>query len=99
MPPGRGTAATRMAGAAAPFSLGEGPDACLLLHGLTGAPSEVRPVGEALAKVGIRAVGPRLPGHGTHPRDLQSLTRADLLDAARAALRDLSSARRLFVCG
>ena len=84
---------------AAPFALGNGTDACLLLHGLTGAPSEVRPVGEALAKAGVRAVGPLLPGHGTRPEDLQKLSRADLLGAARAALGELSGARRLFVCG
>ena len=66
-----------MAGAAAPFNLGDGADACLLLHGLTGAPSEVRPVGEALARAGFRAVGPLLPGHGTTPQDLEVVTRAD----------------------
>ena len=84
---------------AAPFSLGEGPDACLLLHGLTGAPSELRPVGEALAQAGIRAVGPLLPGHGTRARDLENISRVDLLDAARSALANLKDARRVFVCG
>ncbi len=88
-----------MTDAAAPYSLGDGPDACLLLHGLTGAPSELRPVGEALAKAGIRAVGPLLPGHGTRPDDLFRLTRHDMLAFARKALRELSGARRLYVCG
>src|SRR5438128_7295883 len=84
---------------AAPFALGDGPDACLLLHGLTGAPSEVRPVGEALARAGFRAIGPLLPGHGTSPHDLEAVTRADLLDAATDALRSLRGARRVFLCG
>jgi carboxylesterase len=88
-----------MKDAAAPYSLGDGPDACLLLHGLTGAPSELRPVGEALAKAGIRAVGPLLPGHGTRPDDLFKLTRHDQLALARTALRELSGARRLYLCG
>src|SRR5207244_4088195 len=44
-----------MSGAAAPFSLGEGEDACLLLHGLTGSPAEVRPVGEALPRAALLA--------------------------------------------
>lgn len=50
----------------APFELGEGP-ACLLVHGFTGSPWEMRPLGEALAARGFRAVGIRLPGHGTTP--------------------------------
>lgn len=81
------------------FSLGAGPDVCLLLHGLTGGPSEVRPVGEALAKAGIRAVGPLLPGHGTSPEDLITVTRGDLREAALRALAALRGARRVFVCG
>jgi len=88
-----------MTGAAAPFSLGDGADACLLLHGLTGAPSEVRPVGEALARAGFRALGPLLPGHGTTPNDLETVTRADMLDAAREALLSLRGARRVYLCG
>ena len=81
------------------FSLGAGPDVCLLLHGLTGGPSEVRPVGEALAQAGFRAVGPLLPGHGTRPSDLLGLTRDDLREAALRALSALRGARRVFVCG
>src|SRR5712691_5578487 len=88
-----------MSGPAAPFSLGEGDDACLLLHGLTGAPAEVRPVGEALARAGFRAVGPLLPGHGTSPQDLETVTRSDMLDAAREALLSLHGARRVYLCG
>jgi carboxylesterase len=88
-----------MGGAAEPFALGDGDDACLLLHGLTGAPSEMRPVGEALARAGFRAVGPLLPGHGTSPQDLEAVTRADLLDAANEALLSLRGARRIFLGG
>ena len=61
-----------------PFALGSGPDACLLLHGLTGSPAELRPVGEALAQAGFRAVGPLLPGHGTSPEDLGKAMRVQL---------------------
>src|SRR5438552_16548749 len=81
-----------------PFALGDGPDACLLLHGLTGSPAEVRPVGEALAKAGFRAVGPLLPGHGTTPRDLMRVGRADMVAAAALALRSLGGGRRIFPC-
>ena len=88
-----------MSGPAVPFSLGDGEDACLLLHGLTGSPAEVRPVGEALARAGFRAVGPLLPGHGTTPGDLETVTRSDMLDAAREALLSLRGARRVYLCG
>jgi carboxylesterase len=82
-----------------PFELGDGPDACLLLHGLTGSPAEVRPVGEALAQAGFRAVGPLLPGHGTSAEDLYTVTRGDLLKAAESALLSLRGARRICLCG
>ncbi len=82
-----------------PFALGSGPDACLLLHGLTGSPAEMRPVGEALARAGFRAVGPLLPGHGTNPEDLYTVTRGDLLRAAESALLSLKGARRIYLCG
>jgi carboxylesterase len=88
-----------MARPADPFALGDGPDACLLLHGLTGTPAEMRPVGEALARAGFRAVGPLLPGHGTTPGDLYRVTRSDLLQAAQSALLSLRGARRIFLCG
>ena len=88
-----------MSGAAAPFSLGEGEDACLLLHGLTGSPAEVRPVGEALARAGFRAVGPLLPGHGTSPQDLETVARFEVEEAAREALLSLRGARRVYLCG
>ena len=88
-----------MSGPAAPFVLGDGPDACLLLHGLTGSPAELRPVGEALAAAGFRAAGPLLPGHGTTPEDLATTTRSELVQAAESALLSLAGARRLFLCG
>ena len=82
-----------------PFALGAGPDACLLLHGLTGSPAEVRPVGEALAQAGFRALAPLLPGHGTSAADLYTVTRDDLIRAATEALLSLAGARRIYLCG
>jgi carboxylesterase len=83
----------------APFELGDGPDACLLLHGFSGAPSEVRPLGERLARAGMRVIAPLLPGHGTSAALLREVSREDLLAAARAALDGLSGARRVFLGG
>jgi carboxylesterase len=84
---------------AAPFALGDGPDVCLLLHGLTGVPSDVRPVGEALAQAGLRAVGPVLPGHGTQASALNEVSHQDLEAWAHRELADLRGARRIFICG
>jgi len=83
----------------APFAFGDGPDACLLLHGFSGAPSEMRPLGERLAKRGMRVSCPLLPGHGVSARELHRFTRGDLLDAARAALAELGGARRIYLAG
>jgi carboxylesterase len=83
----------------APFALGRGPDACLLLHGFTGSPWEVRPLGEALAARGLRVVAPRLPGHGTTPEALLGVDFRDWQACADAALASLSGHRRVFVAG
>jgi carboxylesterase len=61
----------------------------LCLHGLTGTPYEVRPLGQALSRVGIRAVGPALPGHNETPESLARVRYRQWLEAARVELRDL----------
>ncbi|NOR90884.1 MAG: alpha/beta fold hydrolase [Anaerolineales bacterium] len=43
---------------------------CLLVHGFTGAPEEMRWLGEHLAEQGYTTLGIRLFGHATHPDDL-----------------------------
>jgi len=84
-----------------PFDLpGSGLGAALCLHGLTGTPYEVRPLGEAIAASGIRAVGPLLPGHGETPEQLATHPYTDWLDAAREQLRELRAAhKRVSVVG
>ncbi len=42
----------------------------LLIHGFTGGPYEVEPLGEFLAKHGYKVRIPTLPGHESHLRDL-----------------------------
>ncbi len=83
-----------------PFDLGDGPDAALCLHGLTGTPYEIRPVGEALAARGVRAVGPMLPGHGGTHQSLASATHRDWIDAVESAHRTLRGRHeRVFTVG
>jgi carboxylesterase len=55
---------------AEPFFFPGGPFGCLLLHGFTGTPYEVRGLGEHLAGHGYTAYGPRLALHGSQPADL-----------------------------
>ena len=83
-----------------PFDLpGDGP-AVLCLHGLTGTPYEVRPLGEACAARGMRAVGPALPGHCETPQALARVTHDAWLDAARDRLGALRGEHeRVFVTG
>jgi carboxylesterase len=73
---------------------------CLLIHGFTGAPSELRRLGEHLQAADISALGIRLPGHGTTVRDLQRHGRRAWLAAARGGLDELlRSCRSVVICG
>lgn len=68
---------------------GTRPVPCLLLHGFTSSPLEVRPLAEALAAEGYAVRAPRLPGHGTHVEDLATVDPDMLLAAADDTLREL----------
>lgn len=69
-----------------PFALGpaDAHTAFVLLHGFTGAPAEMRPLGEELAQRGYRAIGVQLPGHGTTPEALYGVRWEDWADVAQA---------------
>lgn len=85
---------------ARPFRIGEGDCACLLLHGFTGAPSHLRPLGEALAAAGMCAEGICLPGHCTQIQDMDRANWRQWLSCARdAASRLKAHHRRLYVLG
>ena len=83
----------------APFELGSGEDACLLLHGFTGSPWDVRPLGEHLAARGLHVRAIRLPGHGATPLAMAQVSHRDWEQAAEDALLSLSSFRHVFVAG
>lgn len=55
---------------AEPFFFPGGRTGCLLVHGFTGTPKEMRPLGEALAKEGFSVLGVRLVAHATQPVDM-----------------------------
>jgi len=44
--------------------------ACLLIHGFTGTPKEMRWMGEYLSEQGYSCLGVRLAGHATDPEDM-----------------------------
>lgn len=53
------------------FFLGEpSKPACLLIHGFTGTPKEMRWMGEFLNRQGYTCLGIRLTGHATEPHDM-----------------------------
>lgn len=56
---------------AEPFYFPGNSIGCLLIHGFTGAPTEMRPLGDFLAEKGYSVLGIRLSGHGTKMADIQ----------------------------
>src|SRR3954454_9052360 len=68
----------------------EGNDVgCLLLHGFTGTPQNVRPLADYLARRGLAVSAPRMPGHGTTVADLDRTGPEDWLAAAAEGLAEL----------
>lgn len=79
----------------------EGNDVgCLLVHGFTGTPQNVRPLADYLARRGLAVSAPRMPGHGTTVADLDTTGPEDWLAAAEKALADLRErCSTVFVAG
>ena len=74
--------------------------AALCLHGLTGTPYEVRPVAEALASRGVRAVGIWMAGHNGTVEDLAGTRQEEWVDLARGMLESLKSEHeRVYLVG
>lgn len=69
-----------------PFLLPGGPTCCVLFHGYTAMPGEMRWLGDELHARGHTVVGVRLAGHGTHPADLARVRWSDWLVDAEEAL-------------
>ena len=80
------------------FAFDGGPIGALLLHGFTGSPASMRPLGEFLRSKGFAVAGPRLPGHGTSHHDLATTTWQDWFTEAEAALTDLTARCSGVIC-
>jgi len=85
---------------AEPFAFPGGDVGCLLVHGFTGNPSSMRPMGEYLSGQGFTVVGPRLKGHGTRVEDMFDNTYHDWIASAEAGLEEIrKQCRTIFVAG
>ncbi len=74
-----------------PFAFDRGPIGCVLLHGFTAAPKEMRPLGDYLAARDFTVRGVRYAGHGTAPEDLARTTWRDWVASSEEAVTELRS--------
>lgn len=72
-----------------PFSVNSGSTGVLLIHGFTGSPGELRPLGERLAELGYAVSIPVLAGHCTSMEEMTQTRFKDWVASADMALRDL----------
>ena len=81
------------------FELDGGPDAVLLLHGLTGSTFELEPLAQRLAAAGMRCLAPVMAGHGGSAKELAGVPWPEWVGKARRDLARLEGARRTFIVG
>jgi len=73
---------------------------CLLVHGFTGTPKEMRWLGEYLNKQGFTVLGVRLAGHATRPEDMIRTNYTDWLASLEDGYQLLSgAAERVYLMG
>jgi carboxylesterase len=97
----------RLIPTAEPFFFPGGPTGCLLVHGFTGSPKEMRWMGEYLSAEGYTVAGIRLAGHATRPADMLHTRWQDWLTSVEDGWHLLNTAltytpatqRRIFVMG
>lgn len=64
----------------------------LLLHGMSDGPYSLPALGQALERQGYRVLGLRMPGHGTAPAGLRTVTWEDMAAATRLGMAHLAEA-------
>ncbi len=73
---------------------------CLLLHGFTSCPFEMRELGEQLNREGYTVHIPLLPGHGTDPANLKKNNWYDWFETAKNELFQLrKKCKKVYVIG
>jgi carboxylesterase len=85
-----------------PLSIAGDERGVLCLHGITGTPFEIKPVAQALGRLGCSVEVPMLAGHGGTLADLARTTWRDWLRSAERALEALQDrvhGRPVSICG
>src|SRR5258708_17843389 len=84
-----------------PFLIGpeDADTACLVIHGFSGTPAEMRSFSEALAVRGIRVYGMLVAGHSGNPDDLISSGYKEWLASVEEGLIRLAHYPHVFVAG
>ena len=84
-----------------PFMIGpeEAEIACLLIHGFSGAPTEMRGLGDALAEQGMRVYGVLVAGHNGDPEEFIVSGRKAWLASVEEGLAQLDQYKTVFVAG
>jgi len=62
----------------------------LMLHGMSDSPYSLRSLAQRLHESGVYVLGLRIPGHGTAPSGLTTVTWQDMAAAVRIAMRHLA---------
>jgi carboxylesterase len=77
-----------------------GPNGVLLLHGLTGTPTEMKCVGKGLARAGLTVYAPQLAGHCGSKEDLLATGWRDWYASAEEGMNFLAGrCQRVFAAG
>lgn len=85
---------------AEPFFFPGGRTGCLMVHGLTGSPKEMRWMGEYMHRQGHTVLGVRLAGHATQINDLRRTHWEDWLASVEDGLNLLKGVTdRVYVMG
>jgi carboxylesterase len=82
-----------------PFFWQNGPVGILLVHGFTATVAEVRPLAEQLHAAGYSVAGPLLPGHYSHPADLNQVSWRDWTRTVEEALQQLAAVCPTVIAG
>jgi carboxylesterase len=85
---------------AEPFFLPGGSTGCLLIHGFTGTPKEMRWMGNYLSDHGYTVLAPRLAGHATKLEDMNRVQWMDWVLSVEEGWHILNGiCKRIFIAG
>lgn len=82
-----------------PFHLDGSKMQVLLLHGYTGSPYDLRPLGNFLHSHGVEVYAPLLKGHGSDPKELFDVTAEDWVSEALEAVSSFNEERPIIIAG